>query len=342
MKRMRCFSVFAICFAMFFCMTACDNGTTNSDDNSGSTGGTSVPGTPTGVSASAQSSSSIKVSWNSVSGANGYIVYRSSSASGTFTNIGTTTTASYTNTGLTTGTTYYYRVSAYNSVGESSKSTTVSAATSGSVPAKPSAPSLSLASATSITVSWTAVSGATGYKVYYNRGGTGSYTLLNSFTTASCTHSGLYADSVYYYKVCAYNSAGDGPQSDENHMWTTETYVTSALSSNIQSHLFYLNAGETHTFTRTLTASTSKSYSVFWYDKDYKDTYSSWYSSDNWADVQVGITRSGTNIVTMSDTGNAGQNTHSFKATTAGTYTITVQGISASSSKGVYGIQFYD
>lgn len=93
---------------------------------------TSVPSTPTGVTASAQSSSSIRVSWNPVSGATGYYVYRSTSSSGSFSQVTTTSSTSWTNTGLSANTTYWYRVAAYNSRGTGSQSSSTSARTSSS------------------------------------------------------------------------------------------------------------------------------------------------------------------------------------------------------------------
>jgi len=92
----------------------------------------SKPSTPTGVTASAQSSSSIKISWTKVSGADEYNVYRSTSASGSFSYRGYTTSTSYTDTGLTANTTYYYKVTAENDYGESAQSSYASATTSGS------------------------------------------------------------------------------------------------------------------------------------------------------------------------------------------------------------------
>ena len=60
--------------------------------------------------------SSITLSWSKVSGADGYIVYRSTSKSGTYTKVKTITSGSkttYKDSGLTKNKTYYYRVCAY-------------------------------------------------------------------------------------------------------------------------------------------------------------------------------------------------------------------------------------
>lgn len=94
-----------------------------------------APSTPSGVSASAASSSQITVSWTAVDGATGYDVYRSTSADGTYSRRGSEPTVSsgatttYADTGLPANTTYYYKVSALNSYGESAASTVASATT---------------------------------------------------------------------------------------------------------------------------------------------------------------------------------------------------------------------
>ena len=117
--------VVLIMVSLVFGMTVvgCDNDTTNDSGNS-------IPNVPTGISASANSSSSITITWNTVSGASEYRIYRSSSSSGSFNQVGSAVLTSYTNTGLSANTTYYYRITAYTSSGESSQSTTTSATTS--------------------------------------------------------------------------------------------------------------------------------------------------------------------------------------------------------------------
>ena len=89
------------------------------------------PDVPTNVDAAAQGKDEIKITWNSVTGADGYVVYHATSAGGQYSILDSVTTTSYTHTGLTSSSTHYYKVSAYNSVGESDKSSYTSATTTG-------------------------------------------------------------------------------------------------------------------------------------------------------------------------------------------------------------------
>ncbi len=91
----------------------------------------SVPSAPGGVSASA-SGNTITVSWNEVTNAASYKIYRAASSSGTYSSVGTTTSTSYSDSGLSYSTAYYYKVSAVNDSGEGSKSSSVSATTDSS------------------------------------------------------------------------------------------------------------------------------------------------------------------------------------------------------------------
>jgi len=165
-----------------------------------------VLGIPTNLSVSIPTSTSIKLSWTNVSGANGYEVFRSLSATGTYTWLANAFTTSYTNSGLTTGTTYYYKVKARNTT----KVPTVYSAFSSVIAAKPvlvlGVPtnlSVSTPTATSIKLSWTSVSGANGYEVFRSLSATGTYTWLANAFTNSYTNSGLTTGTTYYYKVKA-------------------------------------------------------------------------------------------------------------------------------------------
>jgi chitinase len=90
-------------------------------------GGASAPSAPGGLTVTGTTSSSASLSWSSPGGTvSGYNVYRNGSK------VGTTTSTSYTDSGLAASTKYTYSVTAYNSIGESSPSGSVSATTTSS------------------------------------------------------------------------------------------------------------------------------------------------------------------------------------------------------------------
>jgi hypothetical protein len=82
--------------------------------------------TPTNLAATT-CGSHVTLTWSPV-GRDSYVVYRSTSQSSGYTQIGTPTSATYTDTdpGLLAGTTYYYEVASHDSAGTSSPSSPVS------------------------------------------------------------------------------------------------------------------------------------------------------------------------------------------------------------------------
>ncbi|MFF7448757.1 MULTISPECIES: glycosyl hydrolase family 18 protein [unclassified Streptomyces] len=102
------------------------------DGGGGTDPAPTVPGAPGGLAVSGRTSSSVSLSWNAVSGATGYAVYRDgakvTAVSGT----------SATVTGLAASTSYSFQVTATNSAGESARS----AAVTGTTTATPTGPAL--------------------------------------------------------------------------------------------------------------------------------------------------------------------------------------------------------
>jgi len=85
------------------------------------------PFTPTGLTATA-SNAAVSLTWGSASGADSYVIDRSTVSGGPYTNIASGVTAtSYLDTGLFNGTTYYYVVAATNAYGVSADSAEASA-----------------------------------------------------------------------------------------------------------------------------------------------------------------------------------------------------------------------
>ena len=85
-----------------------------------------VPATPAGLAVASTTSSSASLSWNTVSGATGYNVYRDG------TKVTAVTGTSATVTGLSASTSYSFQVTATNSAGESAKSAAVTGTTTAS------------------------------------------------------------------------------------------------------------------------------------------------------------------------------------------------------------------
>ncbi len=144
-----------------------------------------------------------QLTWNAVSGATSYKVYRATSQKGTYSLLGTVTTTSYTNTGAKAGTTYYYKVKAVNSAGESAFSNVVSG--------KTTVTTLTMghsASSGKPQLTWKAVSGAASYKVYRATAKNGAYSVINTTKALTYTNTGAALGTTYYYKVEALNAAG--------------------------------------------------------------------------------------------------------------------------------------
>ncbi len=135
-----------------------------------------VPAAPalTGAIGNAQDT----LTWTAPAGATSYNLYRSntSGAEGT-TSYKSGVTSPYTDTGLTNGSTYYYKVTALDAVGEGAPSNEVSV-TPTLPPAVPAAPgNVSAAGGPgTVTVSWSAATGATSYNVKRSLTSGGPYT----------------------------------------------------------------------------------------------------------------------------------------------------------------------
>jgi len=177
-----------------------------------------IPAAPVGVTATG-GANKVTVAWPAVSGATSYNLYWSTSAGVTTAN-GTKVTGAaspYLQSGLAAGTSYYYVVTAVNSSGESAASPQVSATTAAPASVLPAAPSgVSGAGGTNqVTVSWSVVSGATSYNLYYST--TAGVTTANGTKLAGVTTpyvlASLAASTPYYFVVTAVNAAGEGPAS---------------------------------------------------------------------------------------------------------------------------------
>jgi fibronectin type 3 domain-containing protein len=161
-------------------------------------------GAPTNVVATA-GDRSVALGWSAVTGATGYRVYRRTSSGSSYTLIASPTATTYTNTGLTNGTTYQYVVRAFNATLTSADSLAVSATPSAATLAPPTGVTATAGNG-SVSLSWGAVTGASGYRVYRSATSGGPYSLLASTTSRTYSNTGLSNGTTYYYVVRAYNA----------------------------------------------------------------------------------------------------------------------------------------
>jgi uncharacterized protein YjdB len=229
-----------------------------------------VPSVPTSVKAASFSYNSVKISWNAVTGASGYEVYRAASSTGTYTFITRGTATSYNNTGLTTGTSYYYKVRAYRTVGTTRIYGGYSSIVSSKpIPSTPTSVKAVSSSYNSIDVSWSAVTGASGYEVYRAAAAAGTYTLVSSSTATNFTNKGLLAATTYYYKVRAYRTMGSVKvYSNYSSAVSGTTAAVNVTSISLDKTTSDLLVGETDNLTATIAPENSTNKTIKWTSSD--------------------------------------------------------------------------
>ncbi len=178
---------------------------------------TPVPTVPVNVSASNATASTFSVSWGSVSGATAYKVYLNGSLKSD--NIAGT---SYTAEGLTPATAYSVTVSAVTSDGEQAQSDAVNITTSAI--GAPQGLKANSVGGSSVSISWSSVANATGYKVYLN----GALNQDN-LTAVNAVVTGLTAETAYSISVSAITPAGESAKSSALSVTTIDPFGNKRL-----------------------------------------------------------------------------------------------------------------
>ena len=190
------------------------------------------PNSPTNLVATVVSKSQIDLAWtDNSSDETGFKVERKLGATGTYaeiTSLGVNVVA-FSNTGLTANTQYFYRVRAFNGVGNSGYSGEVNATTLKNPPSKPTSLTATANSTTQITLNW--VDGSTtedGFKIERKTGAAGTYAEITQ-TAANVTvfvnNTGLTGGTLYFYRVRAFNNGGTSAYSNDASATTPSTSI---------------------------------------------------------------------------------------------------------------------
>jgi hypothetical protein len=201
------------------------------------------PAAPSGLSATAVSSSQINLAWTDNSNnEDGFRIERGPDGS-TWTQIASVGAGvtSYSNTGLsasTASTAYHYRVRAYNAAGNSGYTGPASATTAAPPPATPAAPTGLAAVAVSsarINLSWTDASGnEDGFRVERSSDGA-AFSPVGTVpaNVTSYADTGLPPSTTRFYRVRAFNSIGDSAPSNGASATTGATVTVASDSGTV-------------------------------------------------------------------------------------------------------------
>ncbi len=169
-----------------------------------------------GFKVSSVSKNSVKLTWNKVSGAQGYIVYKYDASKKNYVRVAKTSTNvnSYTVSRLSEGTSYTFAIKAYKTVdGKEIVSESFPTAKAVTKLSAVSGLRVSSVSKNSVKITWNKLSGAQGYIVYKYDASKKTYVRVKKTTnnTTSYTITGLKSNTSYTVTVKAYKTV-DGKE----------------------------------------------------------------------------------------------------------------------------------
>ncbi|MGH7494416.1 MAG: fibronectin type III domain-containing protein, partial [bacterium] len=188
------------------------------------------------------SSSQIDLTWtDQTTNESGFKIERKTGVAGTYAEIATVgvNVTSYSNTGLTTGTQYFYRIRAHNATNVSAYSNEANATTFSGQPTTPDSLSATAVSNLQINLAWKdKSSNEDGFKIERKQGALGTYAEIAAVgpnVTSYVNATGLSGNAKYFYRVRAYNAAGNSAYCNEANATTLLKASTNLVATPVSS-----------------------------------------------------------------------------------------------------------
>lgn len=159
------------------------------------------------------------LTWSLVTGATGYSIKRGTAAGGPYTTIAAIAAPPFVDTGLDNTKTYYYVISAINTLAscESTANSPEASVTPTGICTKPAAPTVTATAGNGqVTLSWAAVAGATAYAIDRSEASGTGYASLAQVTAPTATYvdSAVTFGKTYYYRVTAKSACDSDPSAE--------------------------------------------------------------------------------------------------------------------------------
>ena len=151
------------------------------------------------------SNTGVVLKWAKISGANGYEVYRATSKNGNYSKLKTTKGASFNNANIAVNKEFYYKVRAYRTISGNKKYGSFSSPQLGvrAVISKVSGVN-AVSQSNCVGLTWSAISGASGYEVYRATGTNSNYTKVGNASASAFNDYNVANGLTYYYKIRAF------------------------------------------------------------------------------------------------------------------------------------------
>ncbi|MDR6553088.1 polysaccharide lyase family 8 super-sandwich domain-containing protein [Paenibacillus qinlingensis] len=194
-----------------------------------------VTAAPANLAVAERTGTGIKLTWNSVTGATGYRLYRSQNPTAGFTQVAEVASGTtFTDSGLTPKTNYFYKIVTLSNGAVSAESSVLTTATTNAsgtdIPKAPVELYASDFTGSTIKLNWKAGKDAASYSIYRSTASSDLFELIGSTASLFYVDSGLNGTTSYNYKVISVNDEGVSP--DSNIVSSTFGVVQTLVDDN--------------------------------------------------------------------------------------------------------------